>query len=218
MSVAFLAERTPRPWQTTVAGFEILGYHLGRGASPQLEVVVAAAPAGRTASAIRSLWKARHGGRQTAVLLVVVHPDSGRISLCGPIGIKDDPPVHPNLDFGPVERVCTEALDQPNREAALRYLRDALPALQSASPGVRNEGFLATYTVARMPHEMSIWPELTERGRKLAGLADTELLTGLGFDLTPLDNLSTLLRATGAKSRIGVAAVLHPGESFDHIN
>ena len=55
----------------------------------------------------------------TAVLAVVVH-DETRVSLCEPMGIKDDRPVRDNVDRGQAERVCAEALDQPNEEAALR--------------------------------------------------------------------------------------------------
>ena len=124
-------------------------------------------------------------------------------------------PVHRNLDFAQAERVCIEALELPNTEAALRYLRDALPAIQSAMPGVRNEGFLATYTLLNLPRTLDIWPEMTARGRKLLGLMDTALLTGLGFDLEKLDNLSTLLLATGTKSNLAVAVVLTPTEAPD---
>ena len=46
------------------------------------------------------------------------------------------------LDRGQVERICREALEQPDRHAALRALRDVLPSLESDLAGLRNEGFL----------------------------------------------------------------------------
>ena len=66
------------------------------------------------------------------------------------------PPVHPNLDPGQAERLCREALAQPDRYAALRWLHTALPSLDTRLPGLRNEGFLAT-------HEL----EVIRKGRKL---------------------------------------------------
>ena len=43
------------------------------------------------------------------------------------------------MDIGQTERICREALEQPDRHAALRYLRDALPTVESDLPGIRNE-------------------------------------------------------------------------------
>jgi hypothetical protein len=44
-----------------------------------------------------------------------------------------------------VERLCREALQQPDRHSAIRLLRDTLPSVETRLPGLRNEGFLATH-------------------------------------------------------------------------
>ena len=46
---------------------------------------------------------------------------------------------------GQVERLCREALAQPDRHAALRLLSQALPSLETALPGLTNEGLLALH-------------------------------------------------------------------------
>jgi hypothetical protein len=115
-STTFLAGRKPRSVAITTPGFESPQLHLGKGQAPQLEVLSVNAPVDRSPAQIRSLWKARHGGRPAPVLVAVVH-DAARVSLCGPVGIKDDPPVYLHLDRGQAERVCAQALDQPTKEA-----------------------------------------------------------------------------------------------------
>ncbi|MFO0848384.1 MAG: hypothetical protein U0871_07500 [Gemmataceae bacterium] len=212
---AFLADRRPLAWKQMPASapFAEPFVHLGNG-NPKLEVLVVSAPADRSPVPIRSLWKARLGGRAVPLLVAVVH-DEAQVTLCGPVGIKDDPPLRPRLDRGQAERACREALDQPNKEAALRYLRDTLPAVESALPGVRNEGFLATHELERGAPRLPKWADLTTRGRALVGLGDTELLAGLGFELNAIDSLTSLLKASGTNSRAGVAVVLQAGESPD---
>src|SRR3972149_4848736 len=74
---------------------------------------------------LRAGGRARSGGRAAPLLWVV--PQAERASLCGPAG--DDPPAYLGLDRGQVERICHEALEQPDRHAALRALRGVLPSL-----------------------------------------------------------------------------------------
>jgi len=203
-----------RPWAHTAPGFDIHGYAFGPG-DFAFEVLVATATGTEAKStAIRGLWKARLNSRAIPLLLVVHRPD-GLVQIAGPMGLKDDAPVFGPLELPLVEQVCKEALEQPEKEAALRYLRDALPAVQSETPGLRNEGFLAGYTIARLPTTMDIWPQLTARAQQLIGQEDTALLRGLGFELSPLDNLTSLLKASANGSRTAVAIVLQPDESPD---
>lgn len=211
----FLPGRRSRVITLSTTGFATPELHLGQG-NPPLEVVAVNAPLERSESQIRSLWKARHGGRAAPLLVAVVH-DANRVTLCGPVGIHDDPPVYVRLDRGQAERVCAEALEQPNKEAALRYLRDALPAVESPLPGIRNEGFFATHELRVGAPRRDDWEELTTRGLAALGKTDTDLLSTLGFSLEPIDrnNLSTLLKASGDGSRVGVAVVLQADEAPD---
>ena len=86
-------------------------------------------------------WEARKARRPAPVLLVVLHP--GGAGLCGAAGEK--PPVYPELNAGQIERLCREVLNQPDRNAALRFLKHALPSLETALPGINNEGLVALH-------------------------------------------------------------------------
>jgi hypothetical protein len=74
-------------------------------------------------------------------VLVVLY--DSKAALCGPAG--DDPPAYAGVDPGQAERTSRGALEQPDRRAVLRCLRDALHSVESRLPGVRNEGLLSTH-------------------------------------------------------------------------
>jgi hypothetical protein len=132
--------------------FTPVGLALGGGPSA-LEVLVVRALNEPRLPTVRSAWKARHGGRPAPLLLVVLHGE--KATVCGPAG--DDPPAYPGIDIGQAERICREALEQPDRHAALRCLRNALPSIESNLPGIRNEGFLATHELARDLRQSEGW-------------------------------------------------------------
>jgi hypothetical protein len=113
-----------------------MGLALGNGASA-LEVLVASHHEVPASPILRSVWKARKGGRAAPVLVVVLYGD--KVALCGPGG--EDAPVRIGLDPGQVDRICREALEQPDRHAALRSLRDSLPAVESELGVCRGIGF-----------------------------------------------------------------------------
>src|SRR5438552_1275023 len=92
--------------------FSSVGLALGHGTSP-LEVLVVLNAAQPNAPTLRSAWKARNAGRAAPLLLVVLHGE--RAYVCGPTG--EDPPVYLALDRGQGERICREALEQPDRHA-----------------------------------------------------------------------------------------------------
>ena len=71
-------------------------------------VTSSAAPA--NATTLRAAWKARNAGRAAPLLFVVLHGD--KASLCGPAG--EDPPAYTALDPWQVERICREALGEPD--------------------------------------------------------------------------------------------------------
>ncbi|MFQ5514681.1 MAG: hypothetical protein ACE5FG_09600, partial [Myxococcota bacterium] len=154
------------------------GLALGRGTSP-LEVVVATAAAPPNATTLRSAWKARNAGRAAPLLLVVLHGE--RASICGPAG--DDPPAYLGVDRGQVERICREALEQPDRHAALRALRDTLPSVEADFAGVRNEGFLATHELRRGARRRADWEAAGGKARGALAKRGPDLLGALGFGI-----------------------------------
>jgi len=192
--------------------FATPGLAIGNGPSA-LEVLVATSATEPRLPVVRSAWKTRNAGRAAPLMLVILHGD--RATICGPAG--DDPPAYPNVDIGQAERICREALEQPDRHAALRCLRDSLPSLESSLPGIRNEGFLATHELTRGLRESESWrTDWAEAGRKaiaiLANRGDA-LLRSLGFHIEPVDRVTSVLRAGVSGQKIAVAVLLNQTEA-----
>ncbi|MFN0012895.1 MAG: Eco57I restriction-modification methylase domain-containing protein [Phycisphaerales bacterium] len=185
---------------------------LGKGASA-IEVVACASDRPPQLPAVRSAWKARQGNRAAPLLLVVLHGD--KATLCGPTG--DDPPTYPDGDAGQAERICREALEQPDRHAALRCLRDALPSVEARLPGIRNEGFLATHELAEGVHRSAEWTARWEsaggKARGVIAQRGDALLRSLGFKIEPIDQVTSVLRAGESGQKLAVAILLKQDES-----
>jgi hypothetical protein len=192
--------------------FTPVGLALGGGPSA-LEVLVARALNEPRLPTVRSAWKARHGGRPAPLLLVVLHGE--KATVCGPAG--DDPPAYPGIDIGQAERICREALEQPDRHAALRCLRDALPSIESNLPGIRNEGFLATHELTRGLRQSDgwrhAWNEASDKARSLLANRGEALLRSLGFQIDKLDQVTSVLRAGVDGKKIAVAVLLNQSET-----
>ena len=203
----FLPDRLARAWQPRAGpGWEADGLYIGQG-NPGIEVAVARSRRTPRRAELLAAWKARRGGRAAPVLLIVLYPDGA--ALCGASG--EEPPVYPEADAGQVERLCAEALDQPDRHAALRFLAQALPSLETALPGLSNEGLLALHELQHGAPTRADW---TEAGRRAAGAVGSRgdaLLRALGFRVERLDNLTNLLRS--GDRRTALAVMLRESES-----
>ena len=114
---------------------------------------------------------------------MVLH--SRNVTLCGASG--ESPPVYTDLDPGQVERLCWEALAQPDRHAALRLLSQALPSLETALPGLNNEGLLAFHELEAGVPNRSDWAEAIVKAQSALDKRDRDLLNALGFSIEPLD-------------------------------
>ncbi|MBM3320861.1 MAG: hypothetical protein FJY73_09325, partial [Candidatus Eisenbacteria bacterium] len=191
------------------APFHAVGLALGSGSAPQIEVLVATSAESPNAAALRSAWKARNAGRAAPLLFVVLH--GARASLCGPAG--GDPPAYLDLDRGQVERICREALEQPDRHAALRALRDALPSLEADLAGLRNEGFLATHELRRGARRRADWEDASRKARAALAKRGKALLSALGFAIESCDGATSILRAGDRK--VAIAVLLARDESPD---
>lgn len=186
--------------------FTAVGLSLGQGPSP-LEVLIAASAAAPNATTLRSAWRARNASRAAPLLIVVLH--DRQASLCGPAG--ENPPAYIGLDRGQVERICREALEQPDRHAALRALRDVLPSLHTDLAGLRNEGLLATHELRAGTRQRDDWHESGHKARGAIGKRGSELLLALGFRIERFDGLTSILRAGDRK--VAVAVLLARDES-----
>ena len=194
--------------------YKALGLALGQGSSA-LEVLVATAEREPSLADVRSLWKARRGGRAAPLVVAVLH--NGRAALCGPTG--EDPPVYPDADIGQAERICREALEQPNRHAAIQSLETSLKfcdAREHPLSGITNNGLLAMHELARgvhAPHWAQDWARADQKSRPLLGERGDALLRSLGFQIVRIDQATSLLRAGADGKRIAVAVLLHHSES-----
>ncbi|MCY4318297.1 MAG: hypothetical protein OXE76_03730 [Alphaproteobacteria bacterium] len=203
----FLAEFMPRPWTPEAKhGLQPVGLFLGNG-QHAAEVAVARSIAVPSRMALLDSWKARRSGRAAPVLLVVLHP--GGAALCGASG--EEPPTSLQLDAGQVERLCREILDQPDRHAALRFLAQALPSLETALPGLNNEGLLALHELEHGAPGRADWPEAEQKAQSAVGKRARSLISALGFGIERLDNLTDLLRSRNG--RAALAVMLHESES-----
>ena len=187
-------------------GFQAAGLFIGKGANA-IEVAVLQASTAPSRGALLDSWRNRRGRRAAPVLIVVLHP--GGAALCGASG--EEPPVYTDMDAGLVERLCREALDQPDRHAALRFLSQALPSLETALPGLNNEGLLALHELQSGVPERSDWTAARAKAARAVGKRSDELLTALGFRIERIDNLTSLLR--GGERRTALAVMLREGES-----
>ena len=205
----FLSDLMTRPWSTDAKhGFQSVGLFIGNEANA-IEVAVAQSPGAPTRTALLESWKARRGGRAAPVLLIVLHP--GGAALCGASG--EQPPVYPKIDAGQAERLCREALDQPDRHAALRFLAQALPSLETALPGLNNEGLVALHELEFGTPGRQDWAEAGRKAAGTLGKRDVDLLDALGFRVERIDNLTSLLHS--GDRRTALAVMLHESESHE---
>jgi predicted Rossmann fold nucleotide-binding protein DprA/Smf involved in DNA uptake len=192
-------EGLPKRRVTLESGLTPIGLWLGKG-SLALEIVVAEAGRRIADTDLRKAWKARLGGRAVPLLLVALGKESA--SVCGPSG--EEPPVHASLALGQVERLCREALGMPDRHAALRYLSQALPSLETALPGLRNEGLLASHELAVGVRRRPDWASGGTKAAAALGPAGEKLLTALGYALEKHDGLTWTLRSRDRKTALAV--------------
>jgi len=126
----FLTDIELRPFRLAdEPGLVPVGLAIGQGRGG-LEVAVTRSAHRSTQQVMRTAWNVRHGGRAVPLLLVTLFGD--RAAICGPGG--DEPPVYLDLDRGMVERLCRAAFTEPDRHAASRFLRAAIPELETPLP------------------------------------------------------------------------------------
>ena len=209
----FLQDLEPRRWDLPAGAPKSLKptiLFLGQGAHA-LEVAVALSKDQPRADEVRALWRARQGRRPSPLLLVVGQGTGTRVTVCGPIG--EAPPLIPDLEVSQVERLCSAALAEPTRHAAVRFLAAMLPEVGSDLPGVRNAGLLATQELKHGVPMRTDWPAANEQGKSLLNLRGRQLVEELGFAVEPLNVTSSVLIAKGKKR--AVAIFLDEREAFE---
>ena len=196
----FLGDHIARPW-TPLAKyrFDAVGLFVGKGAHA-IEIAAARSARPPTRVSLLEAWKARRSGRAAPVLLVVLHPEGA--AMCGTTG--EEPPVYPSVDEGQVERLARELLDQPDRHAALRFLAEALPSLETALPGINNEGLVALHELQYGVPKRADWVAARRKATAALGQRNRALIRALGFQVERLDNLTDLLRSDDRRTALAV--------------
>ncbi|MBE0530093.1 MAG: hypothetical protein IH626_04640 [Rhodospirillales bacterium] len=208
-AIDFLSDQMRR--QLTLeghSGFRPVGLYVGPGANA-LEVAVVEARGEPPRSEVLNAWKVRRSGRAAPLLLVVLGPE--KATICGASG--EIPPVQSNINVGQAERLCREALAQPDRHAALRFLAQALPSLETTIPGLHNEGLVALHELTHGVPTRADWREAVDKARRAVGRDGHELLAALGYRTERLDNLTFLLR--GGDRRTALAVLLDQSEAVE---
>jgi len=198
------------------SGFSARGYYLGQGTAA-LDVTVLVASGSPSTAALRDLWKRRHGGTASPLLLVVLYPGAGaqKAAICGPAG--DSPTVVRDLDPGNVERIATAALEEPNRFAATRFLVGVLGELESELPGLRNEGLFASHHLRHGVPARTDWQEACTKGQPLLKHRGRELVEALGFTVESRDTTTSVLRAGPNGTATAVAIFLDETETYEGV-
>ena len=178
---------------------------MGQG-SQGLEIAVLSSSLKPLTGSLQKAFKDRKGGRASPVLIVVTHPEGA--SLCGTGG--DQPPVFHAQDISQAERLCNSVLSLPDRNAAIRFLADAMPSLETQLPGISNEGLLSLHELTHGTRNRSDWGPAVERAKSVLGKSKKELLNALGFTCQRMDNLTELLSA--GEERTALAVLLNEDE------
>lgn len=202
----FLDDLVPVRAQLSLSSdMRLKGLYLGNG-NPALEVLAVESNSAPRVETLRKLWNDRLGGRAVPLMVVALH--GGSAIVCGPAGEK--PPIR-HIETTQAERLCRKALGEPDRNAALRLLQDALPTLDTELAGVRNEGLLSDHELARGIRHRPDWQDALDRGGAVVGAAGIDLLRRLNFDIDKVDGVTSLLRA-GSRDR-AIAVLLDANET-----
>ncbi|ADJ22726.1 conserved hypothetical protein [Hyphomicrobium denitrificans ATCC 51888] len=203
----FLEDLSRRPLAQTASGLVPYGVFIGPG-QLGLEVAVYMSPTKPNSATLLKAWKERRDGRSAPVLTVALR--GGRAWLCGPSG--ESLPVYADKDAATIERLCAAALKQPDRHAALLFLGQALPSLDTVAPGLRNEGLFALHELTTDAPTHPDWQGHIRRARTILqdGAEGRELLRRLGYSVEKLDNVTHVLK--GADRRLALAILLDRSE------
>ena len=178
---------------------------LGKG-KQGLEICVFKSQKKQTSNFIQNIYKKRRKGRAAPVLIVLINNQN--ISLCGTNG--DQPQIYEVKDFNQVERLCISALNKPDRNSAINFLKDAIPSLETKLPGIHNEGFLSMHELEFGLKSRKDWDEALAKGKPIIKSRDHNILINLGFKTKRLDNLTELLISNEQKT--GIAILLREDE------
>lgn len=206
----FLEERQPvRPRLPLPAELSLRGIYFRRQSNQaELEIMVLDGAAEPKAGTLRAVWRERQAYRPAPVLVVALCGEQAW--LFGPD--TDKRPVR-RVPVEQAERLCRRALAMPDQHAALRFLADSLPGLDSDLPGIRNEGLLSEHELRRSVCSADAWTRAQAKGAAVLGSSGLAMLRRLNFGVEKADGVTSLLTA-GERQR-AVAVLLDDTETLE---
>jgi hypothetical protein len=178
-----------------------IGVFLGKGEGHRLEVAVASSQNRPTKSNMEAAWLARRIGRAAPLLYIILHGEKAEIA--GYTGER--PSIWNNVDISTVEQLAKVALTAPDHHAAIRFLRNVLPNIDTPLPWLRNEGLLATHELREGVPQRADWSKAGKKGLDIRSKRGKELLAGLGYEVAPApDGKVHILLSKGQKTAIAV--------------
>ena len=188
-----------------IKGLSPIGLFLGKGRLA-LEVAALNSDSKPTAGKLEKAYKKRKKQRARPVLVVVTHPSGS--SLCGTSGAR--PAIFHCKDKTQAERLCASALELPSRHAAISFLSNAMPSLETKLPGIANEGLLSLHELTKGTKDRSDWADSVKHAKKVLGKSQGELIKELGYTRKSLDTKTYLLSA--GEERTALAILLNDDE------
>ena len=193
------SELSRRPLNLNIRNLSPKCLFIGNG-NQALEVAVFSSNSKPASGIIQQAFKDRRSGRACPILIVVNHPLGA--SMCGTGG--DQPPVYNCNDVKQVERLCESALKLADRNAAINFLSEAMPSLETLLPGIANEGLFSSHELTHGTKNRPDWQRAVEFSRNVIGKADKDLITKLGFQTKTIDNLTDLLTVNEERTALAV--------------
>ena len=216
--MTFLADLDLRPLplaDSSEIAFDPIGFTFGEGPNP-LEVVVVQSERRPTATNLRAAWTKRSAGRASPILIVALHADRTKVSICGPVVLPQTKklPVYHDLEAEKAERICQSALEKPDRHAALSLLQETLPEVSEKILGVLNQGLLATHALEQVVVERrDQWQGAVRRGKPLRRGRKRSLMQKLGFNIER--RTGNLWALSAGDEALAIAVFLNQGENVN---
>ena len=185
------------PLNLQIVGLKPICLFLGEGSQP-LEIASFSSSKKPTNAKAQEAFRKRRARRAAAVLIVVTHPEG--VNICGTSG--EQPPIYHLKDQNQVERLCVSSLMKPNRNAAIRFLSESIPSLETDLPGFTNEGLLSSHELIYGVKNNSKWEYAEAKSKNIFGKRDADILSSLGFNRSKLDNLTELVYLNKVKIAI----------------
>lgn len=208
-----LMEHKSQPWKSSkpVDGVVASRLYLGATHGQHFEVATAHADSRPTKAVALDIWKARHGGRASACVVVLAYEEHGkaRATVVGPDA--GSPVTHTDLSFAGA--VVSRALEAETREEAVDIVVDLHHENpDDAHPGLANKGLFAWHSLTERVPAWVEWSTSREAARSARGKSGDSLLKALGWDLQAHGEVSILRDGIHPQ---GIAVLLTPDEAFD---